>query len=75
MLTGNGRSCRDPRSPSNRSGARIIPRDGEICKERHLVESFIGKTNHLRRTARPYEKTTVPFLAMLSLCASMVWSN
>jgi transposase len=59
--------------PCNPARARAIPHDPDLCKERHLVECFIGKIKHFRRIATRYEKTATHFLAMIHLAAAMIW--
>ncbi|MCH8096772.1 MAG: transposase [Proteobacteria bacterium] len=46
--------------PSNRSRAQAVAHDPELYKERHLVECFINKIKHFRRSPRVTTKPSRP---------------
>jgi len=54
---------------------RIVQReyDGELYKERNLVERMFNKLKHFRRIATRYDKTALSFMAFLNLAAIYLW--
>jgi transposase len=59
--------------PSNPSRAGVIHMDGELYKERHLIECFFNKIKRYRRIALRCEKTLSSFRAFVSIACAMVW--
>lgn len=54
---------------------RKAPRayDGELYKERNLVERFFNRIKHYRRVATRYEKSVQNYLSFLHVASIMVW--
>ena len=47
--------------------------DKHLCRERHLVECFIGKIKHYRRIFSRFEKLARRYLGFLSLVGAPIW--
>jgi transposase len=43
------------------------------CKERHLVECFIGKLERFRRVFSRYDKYAHRYLAFVHLTSTIIW--
>jgi transposase len=56
---------------SNRKTVR--PFDRVRYRKRHLVENFFQRIKRARRIAMRFEKLAMHFLAMVQLCAMVVW--
>ena len=49
--------------------------DRELCKERHLIESFFCKLKQYRAIASRHDKTARHFLAAIYLASTVIWLN
>src|SRR3954447_19438589 len=58
--------------PPEAKRVTTIPYDFEMCKWRHLVESFFCKIKEFRRIATRYDKTDTSFAAMIQLVGSVL---
>lgn len=47
--------------------------DRHLCRERHLVECFIGKIKHYRRVFSRFEKLSTNYLGFLSFVSALIW--
>jgi transposase len=56
---------------------RVVQRshDRELCKERHLIESFFCKLKQYRAIASRHDKTARHFLAAIYLASTVIWLN
>ena len=55
----------------NRKEAREY--DRHICKERHLVECFIGKLEQFRRVFSRFEKWAKNYMNFIRFAAALIW--
>ena len=49
--------------------------DRDLCKARHLIESFFARLKQFRATATRYGKTDQNFLGAIYLAAAAIWLN
>ena len=56
---------------ANRTEKRAY--DKHVYKERHLVECFINKIKHYRRTFSRFEKLADRYLGFLSFAGALIW--
>ena len=47
--------------------------DGELYKQRNLIERAFNKLNQWRRIATMYDRKSLEFLSALHLVASVIW--
>lgn len=56
-----------------RSNRRVLREyDKHLYKDRNLIERFFNKIKHFRRIATRYEKTSLSYLSMVYLAASLI---
>jgi transposase len=59
--------------PNSPSRSTKHPFDGDLYKERHLIECCFSKLKQFRRVATRYEKTAQNFLAVVTIAATILW--
>ena len=62
-----------PVIPSKKNAVIVHPYSRKIYKERNVIERMINKMKNFRRIATRFEKNAINFLAMVQLCASLLW--
>jgi transposase len=59
--------------PRKRNECRKGPFDGEVYKQRNLVERLINRLKQFRRLATRYEKLGANYRAMWVIAATLLW--
>jgi transposase len=63
----------EPVIPSRAKRKKLREYDVHLYKERHLVECFINKIKHFRRTFSRFEKLANRYFSILSFVGTLIW--